>query len=150
MNPIQQMKFAVLLPPATANDANFSGNTYVDTKGWDHLRVLFVTGTLGSTIGSTDAASTAPLIEECDTTGGTYTAVNGAALADVIAATEDNSLFAIDVDLSGSHKRYMKVQTPDAGAGACYLAILAILSKNSSGDFGGGATESGLTELIAA
>lgn len=149
MQPIERMKFQYLLPPISANGANFSGNTYVDTSGWMRLRVLLMTGTIGAGIGST-AHTTAPLVEECDTTGGTYTAVSGAALADAIGDSEDDSLFAIDIDLTKSHKRYMRVQAPDAGAAACVLGILAILSKPCSGEFAGGATAAGLAEKISA
>jgi hypothetical protein len=149
MNIIERLKFALLLPPISANDANFGGNTYVDTQGWSHVRFLFTTGALAAGVGST-AAGTAPLIEECDTTGGSYTAVSSAALADAISDSEDDSMFAIDVDLTKSRKRYMRVQAPDAGAGACLLCIHAILSKKDSGAFGGAAAESGLAEKISA
>lgn len=151
MNEIQRQKFALCLPPVSANGANFASNTYVDTQGWDHVRFLLITGAItgGSAIGST-AHTTAPLIEECDTTGGGYTAVTSAQLADAIADSEGGKMFAIDVDLSQSHKRYMQVQAPDAGTGAALLAIVAILSKKSSGVFSGSAADAGLQELITA
>ena len=55
---------------------------------------LLNVGTTDAAIGSTDAA-TPPLIEECDTTGGSYTAVTGAALAAVLGQHgDDNKQFA--------------------------------------------------------
>lgn len=150
MNAIEQMKFTLCLPPESANDGNYTGNTYVDTKGWAHVRFLFITGSLAAGVGST-AEGTAPKIEECDTSGGSYSDVSSAALADAISDSEDDGFFAIDVDLTKTHKRYMRVNAPHAGAGACLLAIVAILSKKESGPaFGGGASESGLTEKISA
>lgn len=150
MVPIERCKFVLVLPPISANNANFGGNTYVDTKGWSHVRFLITTGALAAGIGST-AHTTAPLIEECNTSDGSYTAVTSAELADAISDSEDDSMFAIDVDLTKSHKRYMEVQAPDAGAGACLLCIIAILTKKDSGPaFGGGATEAGLAELVSA
>lgn len=149
MNAIQKMKFVEMMPPATANDGDFSGNTYVDTQGWDRLTVVIQTGSLAAAIGST-AEGTAPLVEECDTTGGSYTAVSGAALADAIGDGEDSQLHVIDIDLAKSHKRYMQVQAPHAGAGACYAGILGILSRSSSGAKGGSATDMGVDELVSA
>lgn len=152
MIPIQNTKMAILTPPQIENNGDFTTNTYVDTAGWGHLRVLFITGviTASSPIGST-AEGTAPLVEECDTTGGSYTAVSGAALADAIADDEDGLLFAIDIDLTKTHKRYMQVQAPHSGDGTpgAALAIIAILSK-PEGNGPANAAGQGLTELITA
>lgn len=152
---IQLTKTALMLRPQLKDDGNFANNTYVDTAGFGHLRVLFAVGdtdvAADDAIGST-AEATAPLIEECDTTGGTYTDVTGAALADAIQFDEDAGLFAIDIDLSKSHKRYMKVQTPHSAAGAVKgsnLCIIGILSK-PDGNAPANATQQGLTELVVA
>jgi len=150
MNAIEQMKFTLVLPPISANNGDYTGNTYVDTKGWSHVRFLLVTGSLSSAVGST-AEGTAPYVEQCDTSDGSYTTVSSAALADAISDSEDDSMFAIDVDLTKLHKRYMRVNAPHAGVGADLLAIIAILSKKDSGPaFGGGASEAGLAEKISA
>ena len=147
---IQNMKIGILTAPEIKNNGDFA-YTYIDTQGWNHLRILFITGviTASSPIGST-AETTAPLVEECDTTGGSYTAVSGATLADAIADTEDSKLFAIDVDLTKSHKRYMQVQKPHSGDGTpgAALAIIGILSRPERGP--GNAAEQGLTEHIKA
>lgn len=149
---IQNMKIGILTPPQIENNGDFTTNTYIDTAGWGHLRVLFATGviTASSPIGST-AEGTAPLVEECDTTGGTYTDVSGAALADAIADDEDGLLFAIDIDLTKSHKRYMQVQAPHSGDGTpgAALCIIGILSR-PDGNGPANAAGMGLTELITA
>ena len=124
----------LMLPPQLKDNGDAAGNTYIDTciNGcrWGHLRIYIAPGTIDAAIGST-AEGTAPLVEECDTTDGTYTAVTGAALADPIAATEDDSLFAIDVNLQKAHKRYVQVQVPHVGDGTtgANLAIFGILTK---------------------
>jgi len=147
---IQQTKSQILLPPQLKDDGDFAGNVYIDTAGWGHLRVLIAVGTVDAAIGST-AEGTAPLVEECNTTDGTYTDVSGAALADAIGATEDDSLFAIDIDLTKSHKRYMQVQVPHAGNGTtgCNACIIGQLSK-PDGNGPANAAGQGLTEHITA
>jgi hypothetical protein len=151
---VQNMKMAILTPPQLKDDGDFAGNTYVDTKNWAHLRVLFIVGTTdvaaGDAIGST-AEGTAPFVEECDEAAGSYTAVSSAALADSIQYNEDDKLFAIDIDLTKSHKRYMRVNAPHSAAGAVNgsnLAILAILSRPGIGPKD--AAGQGLTEWIKA
>ncbi len=146
---VQNQKLAILTPPQLKDAGALTGNTYVDTAGWNHLRVLFIIGALDIGLGST-AAGTAPKIEECDTTGGSYTDVSSAALADAIGALEDDKLFAIDVDLTKSHKRYMQVNAPTAGDGTTGVnaAIIAILSRPDIGPKN--AAEQGLEELVAA
>jgi len=135
MIPEVQNQFVKLLtPPQLKDNGDAAGNSYIDTcqngTRWGHLRVLIITGTIDAALGST-AEGTAPLIQECDTTDGTYSAVTGAALADAIAATEDDSIFGIDVDLRQAHKQYMQVQVPHAGDGTTgvNLCIIGILSK---------------------
>ncbi|MFH1614922.1 MAG: hypothetical protein ABIG61_07550 [Planctomycetota bacterium] len=147
---IQETKTVILTPPQLKDDGDFAGNIYVDTQGWGHVRFLFIVGTVDEAIGST-AEGAAPFVEECDTTDGAYTAVTSAALADAIGASEDDSLFAIDLDLTKSHKRYMEVNAPHAGNGTtgCNLAIIAILSRHS-GQGPKNAAGQGLAELITA
>ncbi len=143
-------KYALLLPPQLKDDGDFAGNTYVDVAGWGCAEFIFLVGTVDIAIGST-AEGTAPKIEECDTTGGTYTDVTGAALADAIADDEDDSLFRIKVDLAKSHKRYMQVTAPHAGDGTngANAAVLCRLSK-PIGNGPVSATQRGLAEDIAA
>ena len=129
---IQNSKLGLLLPPQLKNNGDFAGNAYIDVDSWGKLTIIMAPGTTDAAIGST-AEGTAPLVEECDTTDGTYTAVSGAALADAIAATEDDSLFAIEIDLQRSHKRYMRVQAPHSANGTtgANLCIIGILTKPS-------------------
>ncbi len=118
---LKMMKFKTVTPPQLKDDGDFAGNTYIDTQGLAAILFLLAVGTTdvasGDAVGST-AEGTAPLIEECDTTGGSYTDVSNAALADAIQFDEDDKLFGIYIDLTKSHKRYMKIQAPHSAAGA--------------------------------
>jgi hypothetical protein len=148
MIPIQKTKTVILLRPQLKDNGAFANNAYVDFSGWNHCRFLFLVGDTDIAVGSTNE-STPPLIEECDTTGGSYTAVAGAELSAVIGAGDDNKAFAIDLDLRKTHKRYGRVQAPAAGDGTlgANLAIIAILSMgNQPLDDAG----QGLEELVTA
>ena len=112
------------------DNGSFANNTYVDTKGWSHLRVEFHVGAIDIGVGS-GGASNALKLEECDTSGGSYTDITDAALADAIAADEDDKIFAIDLDLRKSHKRFVRVNDPQAGDGStgAYMYVVGRLSN---------------------
>jgi len=147
---VQSSLTKILLPPQLKDNGDFAGNTYIDTAGFEGglLRIMLLPGTIDAAIGST-AEGTAPLVEECDTTDGSYTDVTGAALADAIGATEDDSIFCIDVDLTKTHKRYMQVQAPHAGDGTtgCNLCIIGQLF-GPSGNAPASAAQQGFAEHI--
>jgi len=146
---IQNMKFVNMLYPQLKDNGDLADNNYVDTSGWNHLRVLMQIGNLDIALGST-AEGNALKLEECDTSGGSYTDVTDAALADAIAADEDGKLFAIDIDLRKTHKRYMRLNAPHAGDGAVGVnaSALGILSMPNIGPKD--AAGQGLTELVTA
>jgi len=145
---VQETKTIIALRPQLKNNGAFDNNAYWDRKGWAHERVLFVVGDTDVIIGSTNT-STPPFVEECDTVGGGYTAVTGAELSAVIGIGDDNKLFAIDIGLTKSHKRYGRVNAPTAGndTGA-NLAIVVQLSRPSIGPKN--AAGQGLAEHVAA
>jgi hypothetical protein len=145
---IQTMKMVILLRPQLKNNGAFANNTYVDLSEWNHARFVFIVGDTDVMIGSTDT-STPPFVEECDTTGGDYTAVTDAALSAVIGAGDDNKLYAIDVDLTKAHKRYARVNAPTAGnVTGANLGIVCILSRGGKSPLN--AAGMGLAELVAA
>ena len=149
MIPVQEMKFVNMLYPQLKNDGDLADNNYVDTKGWAHLRVLIQIGNTDAALGST-AEANAVKVEECDTSGGTYSDVTSAALADAIGATEDGCLFAIDINLAKTHKRYMRLNAPHAAAGSTGVnaSAIGILSRPAIGPKS--AADQGLTEHIKA
>ena len=130
MYPIQNNITKMMLPPQTKNNGAFDDNAAVDLKGKKGiLRVLFVVGDTDVAIGSGDAG-TKPYVEQADTEGGSYAKVPGAELPEVIGAEDDEKMFAIDVVLNKSHKRFMRVNAPTAGnETGGNLAILGIVSN---------------------
>lgn len=146
MNQFELVKTVIMASPQLKNNGSLAGNTYADTKGFSRLRIEIITGTMDVAVGSGGAANAIKL-EECDTAGGSYSDITGAALADAIADDEDNSIFAIEVDLCKSHKRFIRVNDPVAGdstgANICVLGRLY-----GPQNFNGGAAEQGLAELI--
>ena len=127
---IRKTKIVQCVPPQLKDNGDFTGNTYVDTLGFNHIEFQFITGAVDAAIGSTTEAA-ALKIEECDTTNGTYTDITSAAMAAVIGAGDDNKMSVIDIDLAKSHKRYMEITAPHAGDGTtgCNFAAQAILSR---------------------
>jgi len=146
---LKALKLAGLCPPQLKDNGNLTGNTYVDTVGLAAALFVIYTGEIDAALGST-AEGTAPLVEECDTTNGSYTAVTGAALADAIADTEDLSLFAVSVDLTKTHKRYMRWQTPHSGDGTTGVNACAFVIGFPSDQMPHNAAGMGLAELIEA
>jgi hypothetical protein len=146
---LKALKVKTLTPPQLKDDGDFLNNTYIDTLGLSGLLVLIITGTIDAALGST-AEGTAPLLEECDTTDGNYTAVTGAALADAIADTEDDSIFGIFVNLAKTHKRYMRVQAPHAGNGSAGVNACILTLGFPSDQMPKSAAEMGLAELVEA
>ena len=146
MIPIEQEKVAILVPPQLDTTGAPASLTYMDTKGYGHLRVEFI-------ICANDIATTAaPALYECDTTDGTFTAITDAELAAAISATHDGTVSAIDVDLTnGTRKRYIEAlitcgtTTTDGTA----LCVIGRLSRKSLGEHSGLATPAGLTELVS-
>jgi hypothetical protein len=146
MNPLELIKTVIMVAPQLKNNGAFAGNTYVDAEGGSKLRVEMIVGVTDVIVGSTDTAH-APKIEECDTTGGSYTDVTDAVLAAVIGALDDNKIFAIEVDLRKTHKRYMRVNAPTAGdATGAYLCILGRVYGQRIAT--GAAAAQGLEELV--
>lgn len=145
---LKHIKVGELIPPQLKNNGAVTGNTYFDTLGLAGLLALIHIGTTDVIVGSTDT-STAPYLEECDTTDGTYTAVDDAALSAVIPATGDNKFYGIAVDLAKTHKRYMRWNAPTSGnSTGANIESLAIgfpadVLPNS-------AAEMGMAELVEA
>jgi len=149
MIPIQQTKRVVILPPQFKNNGAFAGNTYFDALGWGHAEVLFIVGETNVIVGSGDT-STPPFIEECDESGGSYTPVTDAELSAVIGAGDDYKNFAIDIDLTKTHKRYMQVNAPTAGNVTGANLCIEVTLSNPSGQGPRDAAERGLEEIVYA
>jgi hypothetical protein len=145
---LKAMKVKQLLPPELKNNGAFDGNTYIDTQGLGALLVLINLGVTDVIVGSNDT-STPLLLEECDTSDGSYTAIEDAELSAVLGTGDDGKSYGIFVDLAKTHKRYMRVQAPtaDDSTGA-NLQITALGFPSDA--LPKSAAEMGLTELVEA
>lgn len=146
---LKALKFCNLLYPELKDDGDFTNNNYFDTLGLSGLLVVFQLGAIDIGFGST-AETTPPLVEECDTAGGTYTAITGAALSACPGASDDGKLYGIFIDLVKSHKRYIRIQAPHAGDGTAGVAASAMGIGFPSDQMPRNAAGMGLAELIEA
>jgi len=146
---LKALKFGLLTYPQLKDNGALANNTYIDTLGLSGILFLIQVGAIDIGLGST-LSTTPPLVEECNTTGGSYTAVTGAALSACPGASDDGKLYGIFVDLTKTHKRYMQVQAPTAGDGTAGVAAGIIAIGFPSDQMPASATEMGLAELISA
>lgn len=144
---IQNMKLVNIIPPAAIlDDASATVLNYIDTIGYDYLTMVFQ-------LGATDIAAVAAYLTECATSGGSYTAITGAAFSGTTGegrlptATDDNGLFVIYWYLGGAGLRYVKpVFTAGNGSSGTFVSGIAILSNGEQPPFD--ATTRGLTGQI--
>ena len=132
---IENFKLVGVTPPAAIIDDSAVTTAEIDTKGWDHCRVIVY-------LGATDIAMSALKMTESDTSGsghaditglvyGTSTDIDGDTSA-LPSATDDNGFFVFDVDLRG-RKRYLDVSaTVGNGSTGAYVTILAELYRGEA------------------
>jgi len=127
-------KYVAITPPAAIVDAASYTTTSVDTKGFKKCRIV-------AFIGATDIAMTALKVQESDDNS-SFADITGATFTTLPSATNDNTFWAIDINMDGSRKRYLDlVATAGDGAAGTYLAAWAELSgaeemPNSSSEQG--------------
>ena len=144
---LKSLKMGIMVPPQLKDNGAFANNTYFDCQGLSGVLVLIIMGATDIAMGS-DGASTPPKLEECDTTGGTYTAVTSAALATVIGAGDGTKLFGIFVDRTKTRKRYLQIDDPTAGDGTLGVNMGAIALGFPPEQMPTSAAEMGLEEFI--
>ncbi|AHF05509.1 hypothetical protein MARPU_09545 [Marichromatium purpuratum 984] len=125
-------KLVSVTPPAAIIDAASATTAEVDTKGWEHARII-------AYLGATDVAMSALKVTESDTSGsghadvpglvyGTSTDIAGSTSA-LPTADADNTFFVFDLDLRG-RKRYLDViATCGDGSTGTFLTIWAELYR---------------------
>lgn len=107
-------------PQEIAASSNGSG---VDTMGYgDDLVVILNTGAVSGTNPTLDVK-----LQECDTSGGTYTDISGATFGQVSAA---NKLGVQRVNLTGTRKRYIRAAYTLGGTSTpkVFASVVALLS----------------------
>lgn len=130
MRALQNTKIvSAIKPDAAVNSGDFSANE-IDTIGYDYATVVFQFGTAAAEL-------TYLSVQECDTTGGSFSDVTGAVVGSgenidgddsaLPGADDDNSLCVLEIDLR-DRKRFLKVKAT-AGSGDVYGSAFCILSK---------------------
>jgi len=136
MNPLQEEKVTLMLAEVKNNGA-FGTQTPLDLSGCGVAKIEIIVGTTDVAVGSGNTFT--PLIlEECDTNSGTagdWTEIASAKLTSVIAATDDNKIFAIDVPNIPGRKRFVRVKAPTAGSGTsgAFLVIRGVTAQRAVG-----------------
>ena len=135
MQNAQRAKYAVAIAPAAILDNTSAAAAAIDAKDARYAEIVLQ-------LGATDIAVTALKVQECDTSGGSYTDItgasfdggldiDGAALA-LPSATDDGQTCVFQINLDG-RKRYLKVvATFGDGTAGGFIAGVARLSANRS------------------
>ncbi len=132
MNAVQNAKFVSITPPAAIVDNASFTTAAIDTLGFDFATIVVYFGAM-------DIAMTALKVQECATSGGSYTDITGAnfsggtdtagSTTSLPSATSDNTLWIFHIDLRGRQRYLDLVATGGDGATGTYMSAHAILSK---------------------
>lgn len=138
---LMQKVVAITNPGAIVDNAAFTTNE-IDTIGFRHLTIYVMLGAL-------DIALAAFKATQSDTAGSGHSDISGADFAAALpAATADNNIYAIHIDLLGK-KRYIDLTlTGGDGSTGTYLCAWGVLSRGEEAP--NSASERGVTaELFA-
>lgn len=123
---------------------------YFDTNngglGTDWVRFIFSFGNIAANV------TTAPVVTECETSGGSYTSITGSGAT--VASTDDGKIIVTDIDYrsKGTHKRFLSLSIT-GGAGACLLSVVAIVAPKvtptSSSNVGNGCSAGATKGVLA-
>lgn len=125
MNHLQSIKVVpAVYPGAIVNNTSFSG-VAIDTLDFDAALVVVQ-------LGATDIKMAALKLQESDASGSGYVDVTGLDFSSpdhLPVATDDNGLFAFNVDLRGRKRYLMLVATAGNGVAGTYLSAFALLGR---------------------
>lgn len=125
----QSEKKVILIAPQSATGAAFTAETTgVDTAGWSHLTVRFISGTVGA------AGISVMKVVSGTTTAGTGTdeyVFGGSGLVALPVDADDKQIWEVYIPLDGNCNRYWNAAAT-AGANACLLSCEAILSRGNA------------------
>jgi hypothetical protein len=134
---LQKIKAAIGVAPISVN-GTAATCTAVDTKNAGSVMWVFLCGTAAADL---DAGVK---VQECETSGGSYTDITGATCTTVVAATVAGTISTIFVETRG-RKRYQKLVI-DPGVGATLVGAVALLSDMNTAP--ASATAAGVLEKI--
>ncbi len=114
-NPDEHTKIVHVIDPDVQTAAAYT-SAAIDTKGYEYITYIVSAGTLGS------SATLDFKVTECDTSGGTYADVSGAAITQMTQAGSDSdtsvALTVRCADTERYHKGVLTVATATSDAGA--------------------------------
>jgi hypothetical protein len=128
INSLAQKVVAVTNPGAIVDNAAFTTAT-IDTLGFRYVTIIILLGALDVALAALKLreGDAADMSDAADVEGADFSV----APATLPAATDDNKLVAIHVNLNG-HKRYLDLtMTGGDGAAGTYASVVAILSRAS-------------------
>ena len=134
---LQNCKFVNALSPQSINGTDTDGNA-IDMKGYAYLCLVYQTGAVGA------ADFDALQVKECETSGGSYTAITGTAMT-APTQSNDDVVWAWFIPWNGQRKRYAKINA-NPGAAATLMSAVAILGRAEQSP--ATATERGLVQNI--
>lgn len=130
-------KWAVCVAPISIN-GTAATDTEVDTKGWNFIEFIFITGLIGA------ANFDSIKLQHSDTSGSGEADITGATLT-TVGDSSDGLIFRISMPLGGTVKRYISAVI-DPGAVACLVCAVYRLSRGNEAP--SSATERGLSQDV--
>lgn len=126
MHVTQQVKYVqAIKPQAIADNASLTPEV-IDTLGFNELALVVM-------VGPTDIAFTALKVQECATSGGSYTDVTGAnfavAPATLPGATDDNKNYGVFINLQNRQRFIKIIATAGDGTTGIEAAAIGILAR---------------------
>lgn len=119
-NPQTENRVVAAIAPASYGTGATNGTGF-SRKGFDTALAVLKTGVLGT------AATLDVKFQECDTVGGTYADITGAAFSQKVKASDDNLVYVGELDLRGRKKFLRAVST--VGAAASIFDVTVILGN---------------------
>ncbi len=146
---LQNVKFFQIIKPDALVDAGSFTTVVVDTLGYDYATIVY-------NVGTTDIAMSALKVQECATSGGSYTDISGLDMdgdTDTDGATavlpvddDDGDLVAFEIDLRTRERFLNVIATNGNGTNGGHAACIAILSR--AHDVPVTATERGVSNVL--
>ena len=125
MHVTQQVKYVqAIKPQAIADNASLTPEV-IDTLGFNELALVIQ-------IGATDIAFAALKVQECATSGGSYTDVDGADFSSdgtLPSATDDGDVLGVFINLQNRQRFIKIIATAGDGATGSEASALAILAR---------------------
>lgn len=117
----QATKTAIVISPVSLGTGSGTSNA-IDTQGFHYANFEL-------TVGATTGAISVFKIQECATSGGSYTDITGATPAALPGATDDNKVYSIKLPCGGNRLRYMKAVLTEDGTGTGVYGVNVSLTR---------------------